>query len=154
MSQSVEWIFDWALSHTRRSDAVEIRVDTLAQIHLSTSFESSLVSIKTGFFGSSKYHMILKTYITNFLNLKGELVFSCYINFKLPKLQIFTYFTTFASVFERIFCISYFCSQMYTFNRYRTRKKVSVLYRLMKVRTLKTWFYNFENFHFKKKWLQ
>ena len=46
MSQSVEWIFDSALSHTRRSDAVEIRVDTLAQICLCTSFESSLVSVK------------------------------------------------------------------------------------------------------------
>ena len=46
MSQSVEWIFDSALSHTRRSDAVEIRVDTLAQIRLATSFESSLVSVK------------------------------------------------------------------------------------------------------------
>ena len=37
MSESVGWIFDSALSHTRRSDAVEIRVDTLAQIRLSTS---------------------------------------------------------------------------------------------------------------------
>ena len=46
MSQSVEWIFDSALSHTRRSDAVEIRVDTLAQIRLSTSFESSPLSVK------------------------------------------------------------------------------------------------------------
>ena len=44
MSQSVEWIFESALSHIRRSDAVEIRVDTLARIRLSTSFESSLVS--------------------------------------------------------------------------------------------------------------
>ena len=49
MSQSVHWIFDSALSHTRRSDAVEIRVETLAQIRLSTSFESSLVSVKTDF---------------------------------------------------------------------------------------------------------
>ena len=54
MSQSVEWIFDWALSHTRRSDAVEIRVDTLAQIRLSTSFESSLVSVKIIFGISEK----------------------------------------------------------------------------------------------------
>ena len=46
MSQSVQWIFDSALSHTRRSDAVEIRVETLAQIRLSTTFESSLVSVK------------------------------------------------------------------------------------------------------------
>ena len=46
MSQSVEQIFDSALSHTRRSDAVEIRVDTLAQIRLCTSFESSPVSVK------------------------------------------------------------------------------------------------------------
>ena len=47
MSQSVECIFDSALSHTRRSDAVQIRVDTLPQIRLSTSFESSLISFKT-----------------------------------------------------------------------------------------------------------
>ena len=48
MSESVQLIFDWAPSHTRRSDAVEIRVDTLAQIRLSTTFESSLVSVKGG----------------------------------------------------------------------------------------------------------
>ena len=36
----------YSMTHTRRSDAVEIRVDTLAQIRLSTSFESSLVSVK------------------------------------------------------------------------------------------------------------
>ena len=47
MAQSVEWIFDSALSHTRRSDAVEIRVDTLAQIRLRTSFESSPVSVNS-----------------------------------------------------------------------------------------------------------
>ena len=36
----------YSMTHTRRLDAVEIRVDTLAQIRLSTSFESSLVSVK------------------------------------------------------------------------------------------------------------
>ena len=49
MSQSVQCKFDWALSHTRRSDAAEkkkkILASTFGQIRLWTSFESSPVSV-------------------------------------------------------------------------------------------------------------
>ena len=52
MGQSVQCIFESALSHTRRSDASEIRkvnsaLHTLEQIRLWTSFELSPVSVNT-----------------------------------------------------------------------------------------------------------
>ena len=69
MRQIGKCIFDSALSHTRRSDALEKKeensVSTFGRFRLWTSFESSPVSVKKYNLYHIKKYSLLKTIILN-----------------------------------------------------------------------------------------